>query len=59
MHTRSEMLDLVVVDGEAKGITVRNLVTGEITSLNNLTFFFIYLVQSQYFIINKQNLLFE
>lgn len=32
MHTRSEMLDLVVVDGEAKGITVRNLVTGEITS---------------------------
>ena len=29
------------------------------TSLNNLTFFFIYLVQSQYFIINKQNLLFE
>jgi succinate dehydrogenase / fumarate reductase flavoprotein subunit len=27
---RTEMLDLVVVDGEAKGITVRDLVTGEI-----------------------------
>lgn len=32
MHTRSEMLDLVVVDGRARGIVVRNLETGEITS---------------------------
>ncbi len=32
MHTRTEMLDLVVVDGQAKGITVRNLVTGQIIS---------------------------
>lgn len=31
MHTRSEMLDLVVVDGQARGIIVRNLVTGKIT----------------------------
>ena len=31
LHSRSEMLDLVVVDGEAKGITVRDLVTGEIS----------------------------
>jgi succinate dehydrogenase / fumarate reductase, flavoprotein subunit len=31
MHTQSEMLDLVVVDGHAKGIIVRNLVTGAIT----------------------------
>src|SRR5476651_2374263 len=31
LHTNSEMLDLVVVDGHAKGIIVRNLVTGEIT----------------------------
>ena len=30
MHTRSEMLDLVVVDGHAKGIITRNLATGEI-----------------------------
>jgi succinate dehydrogenase / fumarate reductase flavoprotein subunit len=30
LHSRSEMLDLVVVDGEAKGIIVRDLVTGEI-----------------------------
>ncbi len=30
LHPRSEMLDLVIVDGEAKGITVRDLVTGEI-----------------------------
>ncbi len=30
VHARTEMLDLVVVDGEAKGITVRNLVTGEV-----------------------------
>ena len=32
MFPRTEMLDLVVVDGEAKGIVVRNLVTGEISS---------------------------
>ena len=30
MYTRREMMDLVVVDGVAKGIVVRNLVTGEI-----------------------------
>src|SRR6187549_27936 len=30
MHTHSEMLDLVVVDGHAKGIIVRNLITGAI-----------------------------
>ncbi|MGA7105825.1 MAG: fumarate reductase/succinate dehydrogenase flavoprotein subunit [Candidatus Deferrimicrobiaceae bacterium] len=29
MFPRTEMLDLVVVDGEAKGITIRDLVTGE------------------------------
>ena len=32
MFARTEMLDLVVVDGEAKGITVRDLVTGEIAA---------------------------
>jgi len=32
LHARREMLDLVVVDGVAKGITVRNLITGEIES---------------------------
>jgi len=32
MYTRREMLDLVVVDGVARGITVRNLVTGEMES---------------------------
>jgi len=32
LHPRTEMLDLVVVDGVAKGITVRNLITGEIES---------------------------
>jgi succinate dehydrogenase / fumarate reductase flavoprotein subunit len=31
LHTNSEMLDLVVVDGHAKGIIVRDLITGEIT----------------------------
>jgi len=31
MHTHSEMLDLVVVNGHAKGIIVRNLLTGELT----------------------------
>jgi succinate dehydrogenase / fumarate reductase flavoprotein subunit len=30
MFPRTEMLDLILVDGEAKGITVRDLVTGEI-----------------------------
>jgi succinate dehydrogenase / fumarate reductase, flavoprotein subunit len=32
MHENSEMLDLVLVDGHAKGIVVRNLITGEITT---------------------------
>ncbi len=32
MHTRMEMLDLVVVDGRARGIVVRNMVTGEVSS---------------------------
>jgi succinate dehydrogenase / fumarate reductase flavoprotein subunit len=31
MHTNAEMLDLVVVDGHAKGIIVRDLITGEVT----------------------------
>lgn len=30
IHSRHEMLDLVVVDGEARGIVARNLQTGEI-----------------------------
>ncbi|MGO9451452.1 MAG: fumarate reductase/succinate dehydrogenase flavoprotein subunit [Candidatus Binataceae bacterium] len=30
MHSRSEMLDLVVVDGKTRGIVTRNLVTGAI-----------------------------
>jgi succinate dehydrogenase / fumarate reductase, flavoprotein subunit len=32
LHPRSEMLDLVVVNGHARGITVRDLVSGAITS---------------------------
>ncbi|HVM41644.1 MAG TPA: fumarate reductase/succinate dehydrogenase flavoprotein subunit [Acidimicrobiia bacterium] len=32
LHTRTEMLDVVVVDGRAAGVIVRDLVTGEITS---------------------------
>jgi succinate dehydrogenase / fumarate reductase flavoprotein subunit len=32
MRTRTEMLDLVLVDGHAKGIVVRDLVTGKISS---------------------------
>ncbi len=32
MYHRREMLDLVVVDGKAKGIIVRNLITGEAES---------------------------
>ena len=31
LQTNSEMLDLVVVGGQAKGVIIRNLVTGEIT----------------------------
>jgi succinate dehydrogenase / fumarate reductase flavoprotein subunit len=30
MHNRHEMLDVVVVDGKARGIITRNLITGEI-----------------------------
>lgn len=32
MYPRMEMLDLVVVDGRARGIVVRNMITGEISS---------------------------
>ncbi|HUX61675.1 MAG TPA: fumarate reductase/succinate dehydrogenase flavoprotein subunit [Ignavibacteriaceae bacterium] len=32
MFSRREMLDLVIVDGKAQGIIVRNLVTGEVES---------------------------
>jgi succinate dehydrogenase / fumarate reductase flavoprotein subunit len=32
MHARTEMLDLIVIDGKARGVTMRNLVTGEITT---------------------------
>lgn len=32
LYTRREMLDLVTVDGKARGIVVRNLITGEIES---------------------------
>lgn len=32
VHSRQEMVDLVVVDGKARGIIARNLVTGELTS---------------------------
>ena len=32
MHTRTEMLDIIVVDGRARGIVIRNMVTGEISS---------------------------
>ena len=32
MHARTEMLDLVMVDGRARGIVARDLVTGEITT---------------------------
>ena len=30
MYNRHEMLDVVIVDGKARGIIARNLVTGEI-----------------------------
>jgi succinate dehydrogenase / fumarate reductase flavoprotein subunit len=30
MHTRHEMLDLVVIDGKARGIIARDMVTGEV-----------------------------
>jgi succinate dehydrogenase / fumarate reductase, flavoprotein subunit len=32
LHTRHEMLDVITIGGKAKGITVRNLDTGDITS---------------------------
>jgi len=32
MYSRTEMLDLVVIDGHAKGIVTRDLITGEIES---------------------------
>jgi succinate dehydrogenase / fumarate reductase flavoprotein subunit len=32
MHSRHEMQDVIVVDGRARGVVVRDMVTGEITS---------------------------
>jgi succinate dehydrogenase / fumarate reductase flavoprotein subunit len=32
MHSRSEMLDLIVIDGRARGIVTRDLITGKIES---------------------------
>ena len=32
MHNRTEMLDVVVIDGHAKGIVVRDMITGKISS---------------------------
>jgi succinate dehydrogenase / fumarate reductase flavoprotein subunit len=32
MHSRTEMLDLIVIDGKARGIVTRDLVTGKIES---------------------------
>ena len=32
MHPRTELLDVVVVDGRARGIVVRNVVTGKVSS---------------------------
>ncbi len=32
MHARTEMMDLVVIDGHARGIIARDLVTGKLTS---------------------------
>ncbi len=32
MHTRTELMDIVIVDGKARGIVTRNLITGEIES---------------------------
>src|ERR1700736_2895762 len=32
MHPRTEMLDLVIVDGQARGIVTRDMVTGEVSS---------------------------
>jgi succinate dehydrogenase / fumarate reductase flavoprotein subunit len=32
MHSRTEMLDLIVIDGRARGIVTRNLVTGKVES---------------------------
>ncbi|MCR5184335.1 MAG: fumarate reductase/succinate dehydrogenase flavoprotein subunit [Opitutales bacterium] len=34
MYNRHEMMDLVIVNGEAKGIVTRNMITGEIKSWN-------------------------
>ncbi|GLY33723.1 fumarate reductase/succinate dehydrogenase flavoprotein subunit [Kineosporia sp. NBRC 101731] len=32
MHARHEMLDLIIIDGRARGIVARNLVTGELST---------------------------
>lgn len=33
LYSRREMMDVVVIDGQARGIIVRNLITGELEAL--------------------------
>ena len=41
MHPRMEMLDLIVIDGHARGIVVRDLVTGAIRRIQPRRWFWL------------------
>ena len=49
MYSRREMLDLVVIDEEARGIVCRNLVTGEIEFMLVMPFFYVPVDMGMYF----------
>ena len=53
MHTAPEMLDLVVVDGHAKGIITRNLATGEIKAWTADAVYFVPVVMEMFTIFRQ------
>jgi len=50
MLSRHEMLDVVVIDGKARGIIARNLITGELETLSVMQYYYALVDTETYFI---------
>src|ERR1700704_1163873 len=50
MYARHEMLDVVIIDGKARGIIARNLITGELESHLDMRYCYVAVVMEMYFI---------
>ncbi len=48
MYTRTEMLDVVMIDGHAKGIVTRSLITGAIDTIAHMPFYSVQAVMVTY-----------